>query len=95
MSELREKISKILSGAIPLTKYSEITNFGRKALTDKILGLFSDSIKEVQWVGECPDCKGNGEKYEMIAVDDYKDHICPQCNGTGKVTRQATIEEVW
>lgn len=45
---MREKISKMLSGAIPLTKYSEITNSGRKALTDKILKLFSDYKNE--WI---------------------------------------------
>ena len=38
----------------------------------------NELIMNIEWVGECPD----------MAMD------CPRCNGTGKLIRQATLDEV-
>lgn len=59
------------------------------ALIDKHL---SDSIKDIEWVGECVCDKGN--VYFEMPKTKKEYEICPKCNGTGKVTRPATIEEV-
>ena len=52
-----------------------------RLLLQEKLSLFSDSIKQVEWVGEC----------SCIPDDDFGD--CPLCNNTRKITRPATIEE--
>lgn len=47
-----------------------------------------DIDKEIEWVGECPGCEGRC--YQQAG--DYKSG-CIDCNGTGEITRQATLEE--
>lgn len=89
MSELREKIEEIISltAGIGLCSSSEIA--------DRIL---NDPIEDIEWVGECDKCKGEGEymlSYPRPGGNPgYQNRTCEACNGTGKITRPATIEEV-
>lgn len=48
---------------------------------------YSDYIKDIEWVGECNACD-NGWVLDRV------ENECVKCNGTGKITRPATIEEV-
>lgn len=45
--------------------------------------------KDIQWHGECPDCKGRC----YTQTGSYKSG-CIECNGTGQRTRTATLEEI-
>ena len=56
---------------------------------DIIEAKHSDLIKNIEWVGECESCRGRGGE-----VNFKHSNLCPKCNGIGKITRPATIEEV-
>ena len=43
------------------------------------------NIKDIQWSGECP-CPPNDY--------DNTGEVCEICNGTGQITRKATVEEM-
>lgn len=52
-----------------------------------------DSIKDIEWVGECDDCNGTGSWGAQVGAI-LGTSTCQECNGTGQITRQATLEEV-
>lgn len=76
---MREAIIRILDTMYSTGQVGGYPNSNAEA--DKILTLLSDSIKDIEWVGEC-DYRGAME----LGIG------CPKCNGT--ITRPATIEEV-
>lgn len=86
MEELRRKLCEIEA-----THFK--CNIPEKA-KQEILSLFSDSIKDIQWEGECKECE-NGWLEKCGCPFRRVDYLeCAKCNGTGKITRPATIEEV-
>ena len=52
-------------------------------------------VKDMKWVGECdnPPCD-KGRVWHVQSVTATIPMDCPKCNGTGTITRPATIEEV-
>ena len=97
MEELREKIIGEIEGHE--NDYHDHLKYGLGCntpieTTDKILSLFSCSIKNIEWVGECPECK-NGWLEKCGHPFRGKSYLeCSECKGTGKITQPATIEEV-
>lgn len=85
MDELEEKIMKILDDVYSDGAAMVHPDIRRKA--GLILNLFSDLIKDIEWVGECDHCD-NGWVLDRVGNE------CLKCNAIGKITRPATIEEV-
>lgn len=50
-----------------------------------------EALKDIEWSGECPDCDKGKLKRSFIVRWEWIN--CPRCNGTGTITRPATIEE--
>ena len=50
----------------------------------------------IVWEGECPHCKGGLISPFSLDIKNkaIKKESCHKCNGTGKLTRNATLEEV-
>lgn len=57
-----------------------------KLVLDIIEAKHSDLIKDIEWERVCNECGG--------ACQDEFYRKCIRCNGVGKITRPATIEEV-
>jgi hypothetical protein len=92
MSELREKV--IAEIEAHENNYHQHLKYGSdcntpEETTDSILSLIP-STKDIQWVGECPDCKGYSFPYDTYGGRT----TCIPCNGTGQIVRPATFEEV-
>ena len=84
MKKLREKIKELLYKDIDdiyERKIDEMTFCMIKA--NEILALLAP--KDIEWVGECLCTDTNSWVSELP---------CPNCNGTGSLTRPATLEEV-
>lgn len=47
----------------------------------------------IEWVGECDRCYG-AKKFREASKPPHIVSDCPKCNGTGTITRPATLEEV-
>lgn len=62
---------------------------GPQVTIRRVVDLFSDSIKGIEWAGECPDCKGKC----YTQSGSYRSG-CIDCDGTGEITRPVTLEEV-
>lgn len=89
MDELEEKIMKILDDVYSDGAAMVHPDIRRKA--GLILNLFSDLIKDIEWVGTCPkEIEIDAPEYPTRKAFD----VCPKCNGTGNTTRPASIEEV-
>lgn len=78
MDELRERIGEIYTEGFMGDEDIDIT-------VGKTLALFSDYVKDVEWVGECY-CTN---PHNWVAGTP-----CPKCNGNKEWVRPATIEEV-
>jgi hypothetical protein len=84
------------AGTVCISNYSDNT---KTELLDTYMCQLlptPSSIKDIQWSGECKYCEGikvagtrriNGRNIE-------EDIPCPKCNGTGTITRPATLEEI-
>ena len=86
-----QEIDKLMTGSL-----GDFKALG-KLMVSRIKGLnpFSDLTKGIEWVsGKCTTCEGEGRVEHGVSYAGKGYIPCKNCNGTGTITRPATIEEV-